>query len=174
MAPRQEFDWLTLDEGEEVVWWGRPHKYSLVPALVVGIPLAVLLVGIVVIVAAYLRRKNTQFVVTTDGLYTKTGVFSRDVQRIGYEKVQNISYSQDFFGTRFGYGDVDISTAGGAGVEMRFRQVPDPKAVQKRVNALSKEARGADRDREDKAAVLDDILSELRAIREELAADRRP
>lgn len=174
MAPRQEFDWLTLEDDEEVVWSGKPHEYSLIPALVVGIPLAILLVGVVVIAAAYLQRENTVYVVTTDGLYAKTGVFSRDVQRIDFDKVQNISYSQDLFGTRFGYGNVDVSTAGGAGVEMRFRQVPDPKAVQERVNALSKEARGGDRDPEGKAAILDDILAELRAIREELAADRQP
>jgi len=31
-----EMDWLTLDDGEEVVWSGKPHKSSLVPALIVG------------------------------------------------------------------------------------------------------------------------------------------
>jgi len=55
---------------------------------------------------------------------------SRDVQRIDFGKVQNTSYSQGFFGSRFGYGNVDISTAGGSGIEMQFRSVPEPREIQ--------------------------------------------
>lgn len=160
------YDWLTLDEGETIEWTGKPHPYSLVPALVIGIPLLVILIGIPIILGAYLSRQNTNYVITNEALYVKTGVFSRDVQRIGYEKVQNTSYSQDFLGTQFGYGHVDISTAGGAGVEMRFRSVPEPKAVQERLNRHIRDATAETDEREDTAAVIDDILAELRAIRE--------
>lgn len=164
------YDWLTLDEGETVEWTGQPHEYSLVPALVIGVPLAIILIGVVIIVWAYLARENTDYVITDEALYVKRGVVSRDVQRIGYEKVQNTSYSQDFFGTQFGYGHVEISTAGGSGVEMRFRSVPEPKAVQERVNRHIRGS-GADRtERQGEAAVLDEILAELRAIRSAVEA----
>ncbi|WP_257298844.1 PH domain-containing protein [Haloarchaeobius sp. FL176] len=165
-----EFDWLSLDDDEEIVWSGNPHPMSIVPALVFGIPLVILLVGIFVIVAAYLWRENTDYVVTTDGVYTKSGVFSRDVQRVDFDKVQNISFSQGVVGNYFGYGKVDISTAGGSGVEMQFQSVADPKSVQERINRLIKEnRRGSDRRGEDapaKGEVLDEILAELRTMRE--------
>lgn len=167
-------EWLTLDEDEEIVWSGNPHKSSLIPALVVGVPLALLIVGLFVIATAYLQRKNTQYVVTTDGLYKKTGVISRDVQRIDFGKVQNTSYSQGFFGSRFGYGNVDVSTAGGSGIEMQFASVPDPSEVQELINKRVKASRG-DRTTESgetKRDVLDDILVELRAIRATLDARR--
>lgn len=157
------FDWLTLDEGEELVWHGKPHPSSLVPALVVGIPLSVVLVGLFVIAGAYLHRENTEYVVTTEALYRKSGVLSRNVQRVDFGKVQNTTYSQGFFGTQFGYGSVEISTAGGAGVELSFDSVADPKAVQERINARVKRDDGGAGD--GKAAVLDEILAELRAIR---------
>lgn len=160
-------DWLTLDEDEEIVWSGVPHESSLIPALVVGLPLSLLLVGLFIIAGAYLQRENTQYVVTTDALYKKTGVLSRDVQRIDFGKVQNTSYSQGFFGSRFGYGNVDVSTAGGSGVEMQFRSVPDPREVQERINKRVKASRGDQRTEsgETKRDVLDDILVELREIR---------
>jgi uncharacterized membrane protein YdbT with pleckstrin-like domain len=165
-----EFDWLSLDEDEEILWAGNPHPMSIVPALIFGVPLLILLVGIVVIVGAYLWRENTDYVVTTDGLYTKSGVFSRDVQRVDFDKVQNISFSQGVVGNYFGYGNVDISTAGGSGVEMQFQSVADPKSVQERINRLIKEnRRGGDRRGEDapgKEQVLDEILAELRTMRE--------
>jgi uncharacterized membrane protein YdbT with pleckstrin-like domain len=161
--PAPEFDWLTLDEDEEIVWSGKPHESSLIPALVVGVPLSILLVGVFIIAAAYFQRENTEYVVTTDALYRKSGILSRSVQRVDFEKVQNTSYSQGFFGQQFGYGNIEVSTAGGAGVEMAFQSVPDPKDVQELVN---RRVKGGKREApEDKAAVLDEIVTELRAIR---------
>ncbi|MFC7177323.1 PH domain-containing protein [Halosegnis marinus] len=166
------FDWLSLDEGEEVVWQGIPHKSSLVPALVVGVPLSLVLVGVAIIAAAYLQRENTEYVVTTDALYRKSGVFSRNVQRVDFGKVQNTTYTQGFFGKQFGYGTVGISTAGGAGVELSFDSVPDPKDVQERIN---KRVKGDGRDEAgDKEAVLDEILDELRAIRTAMEEEEPP
>ena len=167
------FDWLSLDPEEEVVWTGNPHSSSLVPALVIGVPLSLVLVGIPIVVSAYLARENTEYVITTEALYKKRGVLSRDVKRVGFEKVQDTSYTQGFFGTQFGYGDVDISTAGGSGVELTFDSVGDPKRIQELVNERIRARegrRGAD-DGETKGDVLDDVLAELRAIRAAVEAE---
>ncbi|MFC7044822.1 PH domain-containing protein [Halobacteriaceae archaeon GCM10025711] len=172
-APEEEtgdLDWLSLDDGEEILWSGKPHFYSIVPALVVGVPLSLVLVGIPIVAGAYLSRENTVYLLTTEGLYRKQGILSRDVQKIEFEKVQNISFSEGPLGKQFGYGNVDISTAGGSGVEMRFRAVEDPKSVQERINRQIRRSRTAARDEDETAArrtddVLDDILAELRAIR---------
>lgn len=167
-------NWLTLDEDEEIVWSGKPHESSLLPALVVGLPLSLVLIGLFIIAGSYLQRENTQYVVTTDGLYTKTGILSRDVQRIDFGKVQNTSYSQGFFGSRFGYGNVDISTAGGSGIEMQFRSVPEPREVQELVNKRVKGSRGEPtaESGETKRDVLDEILIELKEIRSTLEAQQ--
>ncbi|WP_247010069.1 PH domain-containing protein [Halorientalis litorea] len=171
---RVEFDWLTLDDAERVLWSGQPHVYSIVPALVVGIPLSLLLVGIPIVVGSYLNRENTHYVLTTDALYQKRGIFSRSVRKIAFEKIQNTSYSQGALGKHFGYGNVDISTAGGSGVEMQFGSVPDPKGVQERINRRIRQARGPRDEHENEessAEVLDEILAELRAIRTALDAE---
>lgn len=157
------FDWLALDDGETVVWSDTPHRLSLVPAFLVGVPLSLVLVGIPIVVGSYLSHSNTNYVVTSAALYRKTGVLSRSVQRIEFDKVQDTSYRQSFFGAQFGYGTVDVSTAGGTGVEMSFANVEDPQALQRRINERVRSDRGDDE--EGKAAVLDDILAELRAIR---------
>jgi len=129
MSDDTALDWLTLDGDEEVLWTSHPHRLSLLPALVIGVPLSVVLIGIPIVVGAYLNYVNTDHVVTTSGVYKKTGVLSRDVGKIGFEKVQNISYTQSALGANVGYGTVEISTAGGSGVEMTFRSVPDPAEV---------------------------------------------
>ena len=162
-STKTRFDWISLDDDEEVVWADTPHKSSLVPSLVVGIPLVFVLVGIPLIIGAYLNRENTEYVITNRALCRKSGIISRNVQRVDFGKVQNTTYSQGFFGQQFGYGTVEVSTAGGSGVELTFNSIPDPKQVQELVN---KQAKGDGSDRpNDKAAVLDEILTELRAIR---------
>ncbi|RQG97312.1 PH domain-containing protein [Natrarchaeobius chitinivorans] len=160
-----DFEWLSLESGEEVVWSDGPDRRTLVPAFLVGIPLAIVLIGILIIVGEYLRVTNTHYVATDRALYRKSGVLSRDVKRIEHEKVQDISYSQSALGTQFGYGTVEVSTAGGSGVEMAFKSVPDPRTVQQLITELiENEHRDAGETRS-KDDVLAEILTELRAIR---------
>ena len=167
-----DLDWLSLDDGEEVVWADTAHPYSLVPTLLVGIPLSLVLVGIPLVAGTYLSHRNTHYVVTTKALYRKSGVFSRSVQRIEFDKVQDTSYRQSFFGTRFGYGSVDVSTAGGSGIEMSFRDVAEPRRVQTLLNERITSRRGRGTTERDGAAVLDDVLDELRTIRRLLEDER--
>ena len=165
-------EWLTLEDGEEIQWASTPHKYSIVPAFIVGIPLSLVLVGIPLLVGSYLQYTNTNYVVTNRGLYSKRGILSKDVQQVGFDKVQNISYSQSALGSSFGYGSVDISTAGGSGVELRFRSIPDPAAVQeliaREIDSRQQSGSGSAADTDD---VLEEILAELRVISRALTDD---
>jgi uncharacterized membrane protein YdbT with pleckstrin-like domain len=165
MAKENGFEWLSLDDGEEVVWSGQPRLKSIIPAVLFGIPLIPVGIGILIILGAYYSVKNTDFVVTNEGLYVKKGVLSRSVQKIGFDKVQNISFSQGIFGKQFGYGSIEISTAGGSGVEMRFRSIDSPREVQDRITSLVKETseEQTTQGRTEKE-VLEEILAELKEI----------
>lgn len=167
-----DLDWLTLEDDESIQWASTPHKYSVVPAFVVGIPLSLVLVGIPILVGSYLQYTNTNYVVTNRGLYSKRGILSRDVQQIGFDKVQNISYSQSALGSSFGYGSVEISTAGGSGVDLEFRSIPDPASVQELIarEVDTRQQRDSD-STSDADDVLGEILRELRAIRRAVADD---
>ena len=160
-----DLEWLTLEDGEEIQWASTPHKYSIVPAFIVGIPLSLVLVGIPLVVGSYLQYTNTNYVVTNRGLYSKRGILSKDVQQIGFDKVQNISYSQSALGSSFGYGSVDVSTAGGSGVELKFRSIPDPAAVQELIaREIDSRQQGGSGSAADTDDVLEEILAELRVI----------
>ncbi|WP_049890337.1 PH domain-containing protein [Natronorubrum sulfidifaciens] len=181
-----DLEWLSLDSDESVLWAGSPDRRTIMPTVlllalpvaalavvpfnaVAGLALAAVLGAVTVPIVgwAVLWIRSTDYVVTSAGLYEKQGVFSRDVKRIDFEKVQNTSYSQSALGTRFGYGHVEVSSAGGAGVEMRFRSVPEPRSVQQLIS--SHVSRGTDTARPATAdptdEVLAEILHELQAIR---------
>jgi uncharacterized membrane protein YdbT with pleckstrin-like domain len=165
-----DLEWLSLEDGESIQWASTPHQYSILPALAIGIPLSIILIGIPIVVASYLQYTNTNYVVTNRGLYSKRGVLSRDVQQIGFDKVQNISYSQSALGSYFGYGSVDVSTAGGSGIELQFQSIPNPAAVQELIAREIDSRRQTDTD-STKENVLDAILEELRVIRHAVVDD---
>ncbi|MFP4188723.1 MAG: PH domain-containing protein [Halobacteriales archaeon] len=172
MGGENVFDWLSLDYDEELVWSGEPRLKSIIPAVIFGIPLiAAAGLGIVIILGAYYSVKNTDYVVSNQGLYVKKGVLSRSVQKIEFDKVQNISFSQGIFGKRFGYGSIEISTAGGSGVEMRFRSIDNPREVQDRITSLVKETSedGKTQGKTEKE-LLEEILSELRDLNEKVGS----
>ncbi len=159
-------EWLTLEDSESIRWASTPHRYSVAPAVVIGILFSVVLIGIPIIVASYLQYTNTNYVVTDRGLYSKRGILSKNVKQIGFDKVQNISYSQSALGSSLGYGSVDISTAGGSGVELQFRNIPDPASIQELIaREIDAQQQPTPDDSTDTDAVLNEILSELRAIR---------
>lgn len=141
-----DFDWLSLDDNEEVLWSGRPKLQK-----IIGI-------------------RFTDYVVTSEGLYRKSGIFSRSVQKIGFEKVQNISFSQGILGKQFGYGNIEISTAGGSGIEMRFGSIEDPKDVQQLINKRIKQEKSENSDKTENSQteLLEQILGELKDINQKL------
>lgn len=165
-----ELEWLNLDGKEEVEWSGSPRIQSIIPAVVVGLPFTVVGIGLLIIAGAYLNVKNTEFVVTNHAVYRKSGIISRSVKKIDLEKIQNISYSQDALGNYFGYGNVEISTAGGSGIEMAFRSIDEPQKVQELIGQLSKDPsdRREEHEGPSERQILMKILEELQAIRKDL------
>lgn len=141
---------------------------SILPAAAAGIPMIAFAgLGLLVIAGAYLNIKNTSFVVTDQGLYKKRGILSRSVQKIGFDKVQNISFSQGVLGNYFGYGNIEISTAGGSGVEMRFNSINDPREVEQVINRKLKHEK-QDSTSEDSGDRVEEELVKIRKLLESI------
>ena len=164
-----DLDWLSLDDNEEIKWASTPHKYSIVPGIAISLPLVFVGVGLVMLPAVYLGYTNQSYVITTKRVYSKKGILSEKVQEVELEKIQNTSYSEDVVGSALGYGKVEISTAGGSGVELTFASIPDTGSVRRLVSQLADEAKDtSDSDGESKSDVLDDILTELQQLRSDI------
>ncbi|WP_435125065.1 PH domain-containing protein [Halobaculum sp. D14] len=174
-------DAVSLADDESVLWTGRPRLSAAIPAGVVGVlfvaggvaaavagqpdaafivgGLLLALVGVAVPAGALLSLTNTRYVVTDRAAYVKTGVVGRSVARARLATVQNSAYSQSLTGSLFGYGTVDLQTAGGS---FAFRRVDDPRDVRTRIDRRI----GGDDD-------LPGTASQWRAVLEETAALRR-
>src|SRR5699024_7196703 len=167
-------EWVHLTGDERVLWAGTPSTYPAIPAITVGfvlcvlgawlsrvglfgmpwwLPLVSIPVGLAVATRAYLVRWSTRYVFTTKAIYEKTGLLSRTVTQVRFDRVQNTAFDQSLIERTLSYGDLAVYTAGTGGVNLSLRDVPDPQRVNSLVTArLSEIAAGPERSTEDESS----------------------
>ena len=142
-----------LNTGEEVVLDLRPHWWyfarpiaALVAAMVVGIlalafdaPSGVDIVAGLLILAAlvwlgftYVVWATTNFVVTTDRLISRSGVFTRQGIEIPLERINTVFFRQNLFERFIRSGDLEIESASEQG-SSKFSNIRRPLNVQNEI-----------------------------------------
>ncbi|MGH7582512.1 MAG: PH domain-containing protein [Gemmatimonadales bacterium] len=87
-----------------------------------AIPPAV--VAVVVLLAAWLRRANSEFAVTSRRVIVKVGVLSTRSMELLLPKVEAIGVSQSLAGRMFGFGVITVTGSGGTQEEFDNIQAP--------------------------------------------------
>jgi uncharacterized membrane protein YdbT with pleckstrin-like domain len=147
-----------LNQNEELVLDLRPHWLFLAPssaALLAAIVLALLAlvgwspdgglgtvvafaVGAMVLAAfawfgaSYLKWSTTNFVLTSDRILTRRGVFAKQGIEIPLDRVNTVFFKQSVFERLVGAGDLGIESAGERGTET-FTDIRKPSIVQKEI-----------------------------------------
>jgi len=150
MAKDFDVSWLHITPDEEILWAGHRSFYDTFPPVAIGLVLALIgvaiagsglfrwsrwvgiflvLAGIAVVVPPFLRWRSEWFVLTTEEIYHKEGVFSQDVTQIRLDRVQDTVFSQSLPERIFDYGTVAIHTAGPATNNLVFENVSNPQSV---------------------------------------------
>jgi uncharacterized membrane protein YdbT with pleckstrin-like domain len=165
--------WVTLTQGETVVWSGGPSIASISGTLawdavlaIAGllaavrpglfgplseplaslgtIPLALTALAVAHAVLAVARWHALEYLVTSEELYLKRGLVSRSVKNLRIGQIQNTGFTQSATQRLLAYGTVYVSTAGSGGTELAFADVPDPEGI----NEIVTEQLDAFRERE--------------------------
>lgn len=176
---------LPLAEDEAVRWSGRPRLSAAGPAAFVGlvvaavgvgwwalpaapvrppipVVLAIVLLGAAIPATTVLSLVNTRYAVTDRAAYVKRGVLGRTVSRARLVMVENTAYTQSVTGSLFGYGTVELQTAGAS---FAFRRVDDPAAVRAIVDEHADGSTAA-------GDAIPGSVAEWQAVREEVRALR--
>lgn len=156
-----------IDNSEELIWTGKQSYSSMLSSIVTGVVLAPFGIGLLILVNVYTSINYTSYAITDKALYKKKGVFSDSLTRVPLNKIQNTEYSRSAVEKQFGYGTVEISTAGSDGTQLRFRAISDAKEIQEKINSLTKNAESIVEDRSDSLDT-DKLATELRETRENI------
>jgi uncharacterized membrane protein YdbT with pleckstrin-like domain len=102
----------TIGASETVVRRGRfPLSYHVVSWLAL-IFLGVILIGIYLFVARYVRAFTTEVALTNHRIIRKTGVFSRHEREFSLDDIEHVNLEQSIWGRLFNYGHLNIQGTG--------------------------------------------------------------
>lgn len=168
-------EWITLTDDESIEWVGRPTIITILPQLLVGLLLVVLavavaavlpgtvegvgqvasvaalvlaLVGFAIAAVSYLHWVRIIYAITTEEIYVKRGLISRDVSQVRFEQVQNTTYSQSILERLLSYGTIEVYTAGTHTEDIVFASVRNPARINRILTTLLSRSRGDQRDRD--------------------------
>jgi uncharacterized membrane protein YdbT with pleckstrin-like domain len=149
---------VDLNAGEQIIYEGHPSWRSILGYYVKGLIVAVvvgaigwladgpglaigfaLLVIAIVLVAGFLRRFATVYMITTQRLRIKQGIIARHVQQTDIARVQNVNTNQSVFERMLQVGTVDFDTAGTGDSDFKFAGVEDPEEVVAAVDRAQKQ-----------------------------------
>lgn len=97
---------------EKVLYRAHTSKWSLMPMILLGILLLVLVVGLFILIWAWIKYKTTEFAVTDRRVIAKTGLVSRRTVEMFLDKVESLNVEQTVAGRLFNYGTVTIRGTG--------------------------------------------------------------
>jgi uncharacterized membrane protein YdbT with pleckstrin-like domain len=144
-----------LHPGEQVIFEGHPSWRSILSfyikgtlataalALVVavgsgiagddvnrGLVVIIAIAGVAItVLAGFVKRVATDYVITDRRLHIKRGIVSRTIQETRLQRVQNVNYSQGVLERILQIGDVDFDTASTDDSDFVFAGVAQPEEV---------------------------------------------
>ena len=145
-----------LSPDEEIIREFRPHWRAILMPIILSVAAVVALIvsiavapednrlwyvlGIVAVWALVtwpplIKWWFTGYVVTTERLVVRTGVFSRAGKEIPLEVINDVAFSQKFVERWFRSGDLLVESAGEQG-QSRFHDIPDPEGLQSLIYSL--------------------------------------
>jgi uncharacterized membrane protein YdbT with pleckstrin-like domain len=139
---------MDLHPGEEIVFEGHPswrgvlsfYVYGVLAAVVAGIVVGLVAGSVIgsivavagialVLVGGLLKRMATHYVVTSQRLRIRRGIFAKKVQQTRIDRVQNVNTDQRLLERILRVGTVDFDTAGTDDSDFTFRGIANPDEV---------------------------------------------
>ena len=96
--------------------------------------LALIVIALLFLLVRYAKWATTNFVITSDRLIFRQGLFAKSGIEMPLERVNNVNFSQSFFERILGAGDLLIESGGEDG-RQRFTDIRRPQKVQNLIHA---------------------------------------
>ncbi|HET7548310.1 MAG TPA: PH domain-containing protein [Usitatibacter sp.] len=104
----------SLIEGEVVLHRARISWWSQAGMIVLGVLLLVVVVGLFLLIGAWIKVHSTELAITNRRVIAKFGFIKRDTVEINLEKVEALRVEQGFWGRILNFGTILMSGTGGS------------------------------------------------------------
>jgi uncharacterized membrane protein YdbT with pleckstrin-like domain len=151
---------VELSPGETIIYQGRPSWRSILGFYFLGLLVAAgagvigavassvgvgVAIGVgvflAVLVAGFLKRFFTRYVITTRRLRVQRGVLKRQIQETRLERLQDHSITQTLLERMLRVGTIDFDTSGEEHADLfRFEGVENPEGIVHQIDRVSSQA----------------------------------
>ncbi len=139
-----------LKKDEKLILETKPHWFTLVVPFLIMLTgsilgfvignygLLLVLVSVCYFIIKIIQRNNNIWAVTNLRVVDEYGVFSNNAKESPLDKINNVSYTQSFWGKIFVYGNVQIQTAAEIGSTTYFT-VQNPRKLKDTITDMQEE-----------------------------------
>ena len=132
-----------VSAGEIVLWQGTPSRWNYLAAWFWGTLLLPFGVGFLILFGAYVRRRSLRYLVTTDKLVVRYGLFVVSSRELRIGDVRSINIYRRGLPGLFGLGTIEFSSAAHDAASAFFHGILEAEAVADVVRALQAGSRPA-------------------------------
>ena len=122
--------------GETVLWQGTPSRWNYLGSWFWGALLLPFGVGLLILLGAYVRRRSLRYIVTTDKLVARYGLFVVSSRELRICDVRSINIYRRGLPGLFGLGTIEFSSAAHDAASAFFHGILEAEAVADVVRAL--------------------------------------
>jgi uncharacterized membrane protein YdbT with pleckstrin-like domain len=123
-------------DSEEILWTGHPSNWHYAWAWVIGVLLAVVLIGFFVILWILVDRSRITYTVTATKVIREAGLWAKTSDEVRIRDIRSIAMRKGGFLGLAGVGDLEFSSAAVADGAIAFRSVRGVEAVRDLVRRL--------------------------------------
>ena len=122
--------------GETVLWQGTPSRWNELASWFWGVLLLPFGVGLLILLGAFVRRRRLRYLVTTDKLVARYGLFVVSSRELRICDVRSINIYRRGLPGLFGLGTIEFSSAAHDAASAFFHGILEAEAVADLVRAL--------------------------------------
>jgi uncharacterized membrane protein YdbT with pleckstrin-like domain len=123
-------------DAEEPLWTGHPSNWHYFWAWVLGVLLAIVLVGFGIILWIMIDRSRRTYTVTATRVIIEQGLWAKSSDEVRVTDIRSMAVKKSFISGLVGVGNIEFSSAAAADAEIVFRSVPGVEAVRDLVRGL--------------------------------------
>jgi uncharacterized membrane protein YdbT with pleckstrin-like domain len=101
-----------LIPGERVIYQGKPSLWGDWPLWLVGGLTIPIVIGVLILIYAYVRMKSTELAITNKRIIAKFGFVQRNTTEIQLNKVESIQVEQGVMGRLLNFGTLTVTGTG--------------------------------------------------------------
>jgi membrane protein YdbS with pleckstrin-like domain len=131
----------TAPEDEVVLRELQPSLKAFIGQIILGVMLLIFIVGLLLLIGVYVKWKSTQYKLTNQRLFIRTGFISRSLEEIQLYRVKDVAFHQGVVDRILGIGSITVLSSDESAPRATLFGIEGPEAFKEEIRTAYRRAR---------------------------------